>query len=470
MEGFSAGTDGQCQDDRLQALHRVETVLASDRGPEIAALAEDSPAMLWRGNAEGRCVYLNARMREFWGLTIDQCSTFDWSTSLLEEDHEAVFGPFGQGMSTQQAFECEGRYRRVDGQIRILRTRATPYTDAQGRFAGMIGVNEDMTELREAERSLEQAVAKLQETTDHHRAVADRLSLATAISGLAMSEHDRDLRYTWSHNVMGDPIGRTPSEAFGEEVGREIEDILRRGLSEPQSRELALMLDGSAVWLAVQTVPLSRPDGAAGVVASAMDITHRKRNEQKLEVLARELSHRVKNVFALVQAIVRQSARAGGVSDSFLATLDARLVSLARAQDALLATDSETAVLSELLAAQVSHLSGVKLDGPASTAIPALAASYVALAVHELGTNATKYGSLSRPEGWVELSWTESSDGHVSLTWREYGGPVGPVQMGNGFGTQLLTRLFCSATMGEAELTFDEAGLLWKARVPLNLG
>jgi PAS domain S-box-containing protein len=451
-----------------EIAQRMETVLAPDHGSEIAFLAEDSPAMLWRGNAAGRCVYLNARMREFWGLTIDQCATFDWSTSLLEEDHEAVFGPFARGMTSQQGFECEGRYRRADGQVRILRTRATPYQDKQGRFAGMIGVNEDMTELREAERSLEQAIAKLQETTDHHRAVADRLSLATSISGLAMSEHDRDLRYTWSHNVIGDPIGQTPSEAFGDAVGRELEEILRCGLSEPQSRELGLMLGGNPVWLAVQTVPLSRPDGAASVVASALDITPRKQNEQKLEVLARELSHRVKNVFALVQAIVRQSARAGGVSEEFLTTLDARLTSLARAQDALLVTDSDSAILSDLLTAQVSHLSGVALDGPSSTLISARAAPYVALAVHELGTNAAKYGSLSQPDGWVELSWAVSEAGYVDIAWREHGGPDRPSQPGKGFGTQLLTRLFSSATMGQAELSFTETGLLWQARVPVH--
>lgn len=80
----------------------MNRVLAPDRGSEIASLAEDSPAMLWRGDASGRCVYLNARMRAFWGLTMDQCGTFDWSTSLLEEDYEAVFGPFGQGMSLQR--------------------------------------------------------------------------------------------------------------------------------------------------------------------------------------------------------------------------------------------------------------------------------------------------------------------------------------------------------------------------------
>jgi two-component sensor histidine kinase len=206
------------------------------------------------------------------------------------------------------------------------------------------------------------------------------------------------------------------------------------------------------------------------VVASALDITARKQNEQKLEVLARELSHRVKNVFALVQAIVRQSARSGGVSEQFLQTIDARLISLARAQDALLTSNSDTAVLTNLLSAQVAHLSGVHLDGPASSVISARAAPFVALAVHELGTNATKYGSLSLPEGRVELSWRELGTDAVSLIWREYGGRTQPATEGSGFGTQLLTRLFSAATMGEAHLEFTEDGLQWHARIPLVPG
>lgn len=405
-------------------------------------------------------------MRAFWGLTRDECGTFDWRTSLLEDDHETVFGPFSVAMSTQTEFECEGRYRRADGEIRILRTRATPYADASGKFAGMIGVNEDITELRNAERSLERAVAALQEATDHHRAIAERLSVATSISGLAMSEHDRELRYTWSHNVSGVPIGKTPSEAFGETIGKPIERILQLGLTEPQSQEIGLVLDGNPIWLAVQATPVSRVDGAASVVASALDITSRKLNEQKLEVLAKELSHRVKNVFALVQAIVYQSARSEKVSDQFLFALDARLKALAGAQDILLSGDSASAVLHDLLQSQVAHLSGVTLDGPPSVIIPARAAPYVALAVHELGTNATKYGSLSRPEGRVELSWSIADDGNVALIWREQGGPKLSAVPGNGFGTQLLTRIFCFATMGEAELAYADAGLLWRARIP----
>lgn len=434
----------------------------------LMSLAEYSPAMLWRGDVNGRCVYLNANMRAFWGLQSDECSTFDWSTSLLADDHEAVFGPFAAGMSSQAAFECEGRYRRADGEIRILRTRATPYRDDRGIFAGMIGVNEDITELRRAEMDLAETVATLKLTTEKQQAVAERLSLATSISGLAMSEHDADLRYAWSYNVPGDPIGKTPTEAFGPEIGAALEPLLKEGLIENQSREMRVELDGQQLWLSVATTPVSRLDGQSRVLASALDITARKLDEEKLSVLARELSHRVKNVFALVQAIVRQTARASNASGVFVRALDERLVSLARAQDALLAGRGQAAPLRDLLEAQVAHLSGVNLSGPL-VMIPDRLVSYICLAIHELGTNSTKYGSLSVPDGRVALSWSVSDDQQLVISWREQGGPdIKSPNSETGFGTQLLTRLFTAATRGEANIAFANGGLIWRACVPLK--
>lgn len=434
---------------------------------DLMSLAEYSPAMLWRGDVNGRCVYLNSNMRAFWGLQPDECSTFDWSTSLLAEDHDAVFGPFAAGMGSQKGFECEGRYRRADGEIRILRTRATPYQDVEGVFAGMIGVNEDITELRRAERDLAETVARLEITTGEQQAVTERLSLATSISGLAMSEHDADLRYAWAHNVHGDPIGKTPSEAFGAEIGAALEPLLKDGLAANQSREIQVELEGKQLWLSVATTPVRRLDKQPRVLASALDITERKLNEEKLSVLARELSHRVKNVFALVQAIVRQTARHSDVPGNFIEILDHRIGSLARAQDALLAGGQQAASLRELLEAQVSHLAGINLSGPA-VMVPEKMVSYICLAVHELGTNATKYGSLSVPGGRVMLSWSVSDDRQLVISWREHGGPVHERANSSGFGTQLLTRLFMAATRGEANIAFADGGLVWHARVPLE--
>ncbi|WP_439604336.1 sensor histidine kinase [Shinella sp.] len=434
---------------------------------QLASLAENSPAMLWRGDSTGRCVYLNAPMRNFWGLTLDQCGEFDWATSLLPEDHEAVFGPFAIGMKSHEGFVCEGRYRRHDGEVRILRTKATPYTDAHGHFAGMIGVNEDITELRDAERDLGRRNTELREATKRHLAIADRLKLATSISGLAMSEHDAALRYTWAHNVSGDPLGKTPAELVGPDIGRPLEAILERTLStgEPQSEELAMVFDGKPIWIAIQTSAVERRGGETSVVASALDITARKLNEQKLEVLARELSHRVKNVFSLVEAIVRQSARLSDVPKEFVLGLESRIQALAKAQDSLAVMDDDRVDLSVLLAGQLSHLSGISMSGPA-VHVAGRAAPYISLAVHELGTNAVKYGSLSAPDGTVELSWGLAEDDQIAMIWREQGGPRPVGGEKRGFGSNLLTRIFAAATYGTAEMTLGDTGLVWEARMP----
>ncbi len=432
--------------------------------------------MLWRGDTSGRCVFLSRALREFWGLKPEDCGRFDWSTSLLEEDQAAVFEPFGAAMTGQHAFVCEGRYRRADGEIRVLQTRARPYYDAEGRFAGMVGVNEDITELRTADRELSTRNHELKDSLGRLRSTADRFALATAISGLAMSEHDEALKYVWAHNVPEACLGKTPAEFIGPQVGAPLEAILRRALetNETQSEEISFMMGEQRIWCDIQASPSTLPDGRPGVVASALDVTARKLNETKLEVLAREMGHRVKNVFAVVQAIVRQSARATEVPASFVEAIDARLTALSRAQDSLMSMSDDRFSLGELLTRQLSHLERIEIDGPEAL-LPGRVAPYLSLAVHELGTNALKYGSLSAPEGRVEVRWAEAGPDRLRLSWREQGGPAatpcptGRKARGEGFGSMLLTRVFEAATGGEVDLKIAEDGLHWIATLPTGV-
>ena len=442
----------------------------------LALLAEESPAMLWRGDTTGRCVFLSRAMREFWGLEPEDCGRFDWSTSLLEEDQAAVFGPFSAGMAGQHAFVCEGRYRRADGAVRVLQTRARPYHDAEGRFAGMIGVNEDITELRATDQELSARNQELRDSLARLRSTADRFALATNISGLAMSEHDEALIYVWAHNVPEACLGKTPAEFIGPEVGAPLETILRRTLEtgETQSEEISFMMGEQRLWCDIQASPSTLPDGRRGVVASALDVTTRKLNETKLEVLARELAHRVKNVFAVVQAILRQSASATGVPGDFVESVEARLMALAAAQDALMTMSDDRFSLGDLLARQLSHLERVDMEGP-EVLMPGRVAPYLSLAVHELGTNALKYGSLSVPEGRVAVRWPQAGPDHVRLSWQEQGGPAvtpcptGGKARGGGFGSALLTRVFEGATGGAVDLEFAEHGLHWIATIPTGV-
>lgn len=420
--------------------------------------------MLWRGDQDGRCVYLSRAMREFWGLTNHDYTDFSWASSLLEEDAAAVFGPFAQGMAAQSSFTCEGRYRRSDGAVRILRTRAKPYYDASGSFAGMIGVNEDITELRDSQQALQAGHRELATNLERIRALTDRLDLATRISGLAMSEHDADLRYTWCQNLPDDCIGKTPSEFLGPDVGVPIEAMLGRVLkaNAPLNEEMSVLMGEQRLWFDIQGGPTSLPDGRRGVIASALDVTARKLNEAKLEVLAREMGHRVKNVFAVVQAMVRQSAKGADVPKAFLDSLEARLVALGKAQDGLLRMGEDRLPLRALLERQLEHLDNVSLIGDDEVMIPGKLASYLALATHELGTNALKYGSLSHKEGHVELAWTLADDDLLTLRWLERGGPS-PAPGAAGFGSSLLTRVFAAASNGQASLSLPPDGLTWTA-------
>lgn len=432
--------------------------------------------MLWRGDTTGRCVFLSRAMREFWGLEPEDCGRFDWASSLLEEDQAAVFGPFTEGMTDQCAFVCEGRYRRADGEIRVLQTRARPYHDAEGRFAGMVGVNEDITELRAADQELSARNQELRDSLARLRSTADRFALATNISGLAMSEHDDALKYVWAHNVPDVCLGKTPAEFIGADVGAPLEAILNRTLEtgETQSEEISFMMGDQRIWCDIQASPSTLPDGRPGVVASALDVTTRKLNETKLEVLARELAHRVKNVFAVVQAIVRQSANATEVPEGFVESIEARLMALAAAQDALMTMSDDRFSLGDLLTRQLSHLERVELEGP-EVLLPGKVAPYLSLAVHELGTNALKYGSLGVPEGRVSVRWALSGPDQVRLSWTESGGPVvtacptGAKARGGGFGSRLLTRVFEGATGGEVDLRFDPEGLTWTATLPTGI-
>lgn len=109
-------------------------------------IAEAMPAMLWIGDPDGRCVYLNKAQREFWGVSVADLPRFSWSSTLLEEDAEDLYRVFSEAMAKRTPFSVTARYRRADGAIRVLQTRAEPRFAPNGEFLGMVGVNLDVTQ------------------------------------------------------------------------------------------------------------------------------------------------------------------------------------------------------------------------------------------------------------------------------------------------------------------------------------
>jgi PAS domain S-box-containing protein len=126
-------------------------------------VAETAPVMLWMGDQSGKCLYLNAAQREFWGLQEADVATFNWNSSLLPDDAEKLYAPFGKAMETQTPFTVEARYRRADGAIRHLHTDARPRFGSGKEFLGMVGVNIDVTEARSAEQAMQNLNATLEQ-------------------------------------------------------------------------------------------------------------------------------------------------------------------------------------------------------------------------------------------------------------------------------------------------------------------
>lgn len=206
------------------------------------------------------------------------------------------------------------------------------------------------------------------------------------------------------------------------------------------------------------------------------DISERKREQARQELLVNELNHRVKNTLATVQAIAAQSLKGPDVSAEARRRFTDRLLALARANDLVLRHNWGGAGLLDLVAQVASphgaagELSPFAVAGP-EIAIKPRAAVSLALALHELATNAAKYGALSAASGRVDLRWEilgEGADRALRLRWTETGGPSVERPRAAGFGTRLLREGLRADLRAEVELDYPPAGLVCTITAPLS--
>jgi len=210
------------------------------------------------------------------------------------------------------------------------------------------------------------------------------------------------------------------------------------------------------------------------MIGAMLDITERKRAEQQLRLLHRELGHRLKNVLTMAQAIATQTLRNAESMEAAQDKLAARLITMGRAQDVLIAGTAEEAdILTVLASALEPHddpqAERFRLRGP-KLCLNARAAVSLSLLVHELATNALKYGALSAPQGYVELNWALTDidqDPCLVLGWSEHGGPLVVAPSRKGFGTRLITRGLAGDVGGNVRLDYAPTGVICTLTAPL---
>ena len=226
---------------------------------------------------------------------------------------------------------------------------------------------------------------------------------------------------------------------------------------------------GQAIWVN-KHVSLIRDESGrpANIVALVTDMTERKQSEEHIQLLLREVTHRSKNLLTLVQAVARQTVAAS--PEDFLKRFDERIQALAASQDLLVKHGWKGAELEQLIRFQLSPFkdlfaSRIRLDGP-SVLISASAAQALGMAIHELATNANKYGALSRPSGRVDVCWhfTDGDDGEQRfvLSWSEAAGPPVAKPVRRGFGSKVICHLIECSLNGRVELDYAPSGLFWR--------
>jgi two-component system, chemotaxis family, CheB/CheR fusion protein len=271
---------------------------------------------------------------------------------------------------------------------------------------------------------------------------------------------------------VGRPIAHIKAKIPIEELYEDVRKVVRT----LASAERELTAPDSGTRYIVRILPYRSIDNfIAGVVITFIDVTAITRAEERQRLLLAELQHRVRNTLGVVRSIARRSSETSTSVEEYASHLDGRLNAFARTQamvtrDPEGGVDLEYLVVEELLGYNAREGEQLRVSGPPVRFQPK-AAEIFALAIHELATNAIKYGALSRPKGRVDVTWRvyDASDpAELIFDWRERGGPRVEPPRRKGFGTELLERTLSFELKGKTTLAYNPTGLQCTIAIPLN--
>jgi PAS domain S-box-containing protein len=427
-------------------------------------LVEALPVGIYVCDAQGFLVHYNRRAAELWGLSPDidaRGARYCGAHKAFTADGELISsanGPMAALLATAQPIrDREMVIERPDGSRITVLLNLDPLCEQDGRLVGGVSCMQDISGRKAAE-------ARLQAREEWFRGLLSALAAAVYTT-------DAQGRITYYNQAAAELAGRRP------ELGSETWSIASRLYAadgtplRPEDYPVAVALktgepirgaekiaerpDGTRVPILSFPTPLRDDSGKlVGAVNMLLDISDRKAVEEQKTMLVRELAHRVNNIFAVVLAVTQQSLRTAASPQAFAETFTARLQALARAHNLLLARDWAGADLEELAREQIAPFKPrseemMKIEGPKVMLKPGQVIALGAV-LHELATNAYKYGALSVPNGTVELGWVLTrKDGvdHVELNWHERGGPRVKRPAKRGLGSRIIQRGLPGATI-----------------------
>jgi PAS domain S-box-containing protein len=436
-------------------------------GPEIL---ESLAVAVYITDAEGRITFYNQAAADLWGHrprlgTDSWCGSWRlyWPDGAPMAHHECPMAiAIKEGRPIR---DVEAVLERPDGVRITFRPYPTPLKDEAGRVIGAINLLIDLTSMKQAEIESARLAAIVVSSDD--------AIVGKTLEGRVTSWNAGATRiFGYEAQEM---IGQSITKIIPPELRQE-EDVilakLKRGEHIDHYETVRMAKDGRRLNISLSVSPvLDKTGRIIGASKIARDITERKRVEAIQRVLIEELNHRVKNTLAMTQAIASQSLRHARSASDFVESFTGRVQALAKAHSLLTDRKLEGAELTELLREQV--LLGVADERVACSGpmviLGAQPAIHLALVLHELATNARKYGGLSVPHGRLSVKWEVHSSGSrtLLLDWTESGGPQVSAPLTAGFGTTLIERTL-QTHGGEATLRYGVTGVTCKLRLPLG--
>jgi PAS domain S-box-containing protein len=365
--------------------------------------------------------------------------------------------------NSQDSFPAEYRIVKPDGKVSWLSGYGRVLDrQADGKAHRLINVATDITERKQVEASLVEREQQLRSLASIVESSDDAI-ISKTLDGVITSWNrgaERIFGYT-AEEAIGQPITIViPQDRLNEE--RTILTRLRRGERIDHYETIRQRKHGSLIVVSVTISPIKNAEGKiVGASKIARDITAQKRAQEQIATLAGEAEHRSKNLLATIQATVSLSQ--SDTPEGLKRAIEGRIMALSKVHSLFVDTRWIGAELSTIAKRELAPYSendqtGVRIDGPQVLLEPN-AAQAVAVTLHELATNAVKYGALSVPHGQVSLKWTHNTDGRLVLRWTETGGPAVKTPTHQGFGTRIIERII-GQLKGSAHFDWQADGLV----------
>jgi PAS domain S-box-containing protein len=434
-----------------------------------ARLFEQLPFAIYVCDQNGLVLRYNRRAAELWGRSPklgDPNERFCGSYRMFRPDGSLLLHhqcPMADVLRTGVSVrEQEVHIERPNGLRGIALVGIEAVKDGDGNIVGAVNCFQDITERKRSEEAALRFAAIIESSDD--AIVSKNLDgIITSWNGGA----ERIFGYL-ADEIIGRPITLLiPLDCQKEEEA--IMKRIRRGQRVEPYETVRQRKHGSLVDISLTISPVRNSQGKViGASKIAREITERKRSEAQIISLAREAEHRTKNILSTVLATVRLSR--ADTSDDLKQLIEGRINALAKVhglfvQSRWTGAELRTLVTQELLPYLGEKEARVRTNGPTVT-LEQYTAQTVAISLHELATNAAKYGSLSAADGHVEIAWSRTADGRLSLRWIESGGPTVTPPTHRGFGTRI-TENMIGQLKGEVHFDWRDQGLACEIALPL---